>query len=326
MCTRVPLSLWVRGHARAPGAHVLECRFPWKWPRRGQGGGREGRAPRPLPGGARLVSWRGWFGCPSRMRPLALSGLRVVARVSEAHPGSLPPNPSPGREGLGAQRAGFFAARRVDFFVAFRVGDLRAPVLAAAFFVADFFAAFFVARPVVLRAVFFAAVFFAGLLLRVAVFFVAFFAALLRGLDFRAAVLRAVFFAAVFRAVFFAGLLRAAAVFFAAFFVAFRAVDFAALRLAVFFVAFFAVFRAPPVAFFAVFRAPPVAFFAVAFFVADFFADLRAADFLPEPDCLPPPSCLLTVAQAMRSAASSPRPRAFSLSSMCSAWRFCLPV
>src|SRR5690606_33049040 len=196
---------------------------------------------------ARWVSWRGWFGCPSRMRPLALSGLRVVARVSEAHPDSplplgertcsrarracprmpLPvemaearaggrkggtgaeavagrsevgvlawvirvsipdaafgliratcrspgkrsapgfpsPHPSPGREGPGAQRAGFFAVRRVDFFVAFRVGDLRAPVLAAAFFVADFFAAFFVARPVVLRAVFFAAVFFAGLLL-----------------------------------------------------------------------------------------------------------------------------------------------------------------
>src|SRR5690606_26429547 len=52
------------------------------------GGGGEGRAPRPLPGVARLVSWRGWFGCASRMRPLALSGLRVVARVSEAHPGS----------------------------------------------------------------------------------------------------------------------------------------------------------------------------------------------------------------------------------------------
>src|SRR5690606_39724318 len=34
-------------------------------------------------------SWRGWSGCASRMRPLALSGRRVVARVSEAHPGSL---------------------------------------------------------------------------------------------------------------------------------------------------------------------------------------------------------------------------------------------
>src|SRR5690606_40241055 len=115
------------------------------------------------------------------MRPLALSGLRVVARVSEAHPGSLPPNPSPGREGPGAQRAGFFAVRRVDFFVAFWVGDLRAPVLAAAFFVAGFFAAFFVARPVGLRGVFFSAVFFAGLLFRVAVFFFGLFCGLLRG-------------------------------------------------------------------------------------------------------------------------------------------------
>src|SRR5690606_35974095 len=41
---------------------------------------------------------------------------------------------------------------------------------------------------------------------------------------------------------------------------------------------------------------------------------------------LPPPSCLLTVAQAMRSADSSLRPFFFSLSSMCEAWRFCLSV
>jgi hypothetical protein len=34
----------------------------------------------------------------------------------------------------------------------------------------------------------------------------------------------------------------------------------------------------------------------------------------------------LTVAQAMRSAALVERPRFFSDSSMCSAWRFCLSV
>ena len=96
---------------------------------------------------------------------------------------------------------------------------------------------------------------------------------------------------------------------------ALRAVDFRApLPLAVFFVAFFAALLAPP-----------ADFFAADFFV-DFFVALRAPDFLPDPDCLPPPSCLLTVAQAMRSAVSSLRPRSFSLSSMCSAWRFCLSV
>ena len=52
----------------------------------------------------------------------------------------------------------------------------------------------------------------------------------------------------------------------------------------------------------------------------------RAPSLLPEPDCLPPPSCLFTVAQAMRSATSSLRPCSFSLSSLCSAWRFCLSV
>src|SRR5690606_11796144 len=73
--------------SRASGAHVLAAS---RGDGRGaSGGGGEGRAPRPLPGVGRVVSWRGWFGCPSRMRPLALSGLRLVARVSEAHPGSL---------------------------------------------------------------------------------------------------------------------------------------------------------------------------------------------------------------------------------------------
>ena len=40
----------------------------------------------------------------------------------------------------------------------------------------------------------------------------------------------------------------------------------------------------------------------------------------------PPPSCLFTVAQAMRSAVPSLAPRSRSLSSMCSAWRFCFSV
>src|SRR5690606_42160532 len=52
-------------------------------------GRRGGAGAKAVAGVSRLVSWRSWFGCPSRMRPLALSGLRVVARVSEAHPGSL---------------------------------------------------------------------------------------------------------------------------------------------------------------------------------------------------------------------------------------------
>jgi hypothetical protein len=46
----------------------------------------------------------------------------------------------------------------------------------------------------------------------------------------------------------------------------------------------------------------------------------------PEPDFLPPPVCLFTVAQAMRSAVSVLRPRLLADSSMCSACRFCLPV
>ncbi|MBK0014755.1 hypothetical protein, partial [Stenotrophomonas sp. S41] len=62
-------------------------------------------------------------------------------------------------------------------------------------------------------------------------------------------------------------------------------------------------------------------FFAAAFFAGAFFAALR-----PLPLRLPPPSCLLTVAHAMRSAVLSLAPRARSLSSMCSAWRFCLSV
>jgi hypothetical protein len=71
------------------------------------------------------------------------------------------------------------------------------------------------------------------------------------------------------------------------------------------------------VAFFVVFF--PADFFFAAFFVDFFFAALR-----PEPLFLPPLSRLLTVAQAIRSAVSSLRPRSFALSSMCSAWRFCL--
>ena len=82
----------------------------------------------------------------------------------------------------------------------------------------------------------------------------------------------------------------------------------------VFFTAFFvagAVFAA------VFFTAPLLA----AFLAAAFFATLR-----PLPLRLPPPSCLLTVAQAMRSAALSLAPRSRSLSSMCSAWRFCFSV
>lgn len=191
----------------------------------------------------------------------------------------------------GGQRVDFFVARRVDFFTAgLRAGDLRVLVLAVALLALDFFVAFFmaffVARPVLLRVAFFAAAFFAGL--------------------------RLVLRAGVFFVAFFAALLRGA--------------DFRAVVLRVAF--FAAVLR---VAFLAVLlravvlRALPVDFFAVDFLV-DFFVALRAPDFRPEPDCLPPPSCLLTVAQAMRSAASSLRPRSFSLSSMCPAWRFCLSV
>jgi len=73
----------------------------------------------------------------------------------------------------------------------------------------------------------------------------------------------------------------------------------------------------------------------VAFFVADFLAGAFLAAFLlvaffaplrALPLRLPPPSCLFTVAQAMRSAVPSLAPRSRSLSSMCSAWRFCFSV
>ena len=61
------------------------------------------------------------------------------------------------------------------------------------------------------------------------------------------------------------------------------------------------------------------AVFFAAFFV-DFFAARLPVAFFP----FAPPSCLLTVAQAMRSAALLERPFFFADSSMCSAWRFCL--
>ena len=121
------------------------------------------------------------------------------------------------------------------------------------------------------------------------------------------------------------------ALFFVAFFVAFLAAFFVAFLVA-FLVLFFAVFFA---AFFVVF---PVAFFAV-FFEAlpvvpepddealpPFFAAFFPPPFLPLPLFFAPPSCLLTVAQAMRSASSVERPFDFSLFSICSACRFCLPV
>jgi hypothetical protein len=127
-------------------------------------------------------------------------------------------------------------------------------------------------------------------------------------------VLRAAFFA-----VFFVAFLGAFFVVrFATFFVAFFAVDF----FVAFFVAFFAVdfFAAFFVAFFVAFFA--VDFFAaflVAFFAVDFFAAFFVA-FLP----FAPPSRLLTVAHAMRSAASVERPSFFSDASMCAACRRCL--
>ena len=103
----------------------------------------------------------------------------------------------------------------------------------------------------------------------------------------------------------------------------FFAVLLRAVRLAAFFVAFLA---AVFVAFFAAFL---VAVFFAGFFVAllavVLAADLRAV-FRPEPESRPPPLCLLTVAQAIRSASFSDRPCSRSLSSMCSAWRFCLSV
>ena len=50
------------------------------------------------------------------------------------------------------------------------------------------------------------------------------------------------------------------------------------------------------------------------------------ASLLPEPDRLPPPSCLLTVDHAIRSASSSEAPLDRSLCSMCAACRFCFSV
>lgn len=132
---------------------------------------------------------------------------------------------------------------------------------------------------------------------------------------FFAAALRTVFFAARVLAAFFAAALREAAV--PAFL---TAVFFAAvLRAGAFFAAAFLA-----VAFFA------GAFFAavvlvVAFFVADFLAGAFLAAFLlvaflvplrALPARLPPPSCLFTVAQAMRSAVPSLAPRSRSLSSI----------
>src|SRR5690606_14004617 len=159
-----PSPFWVRGHARAPPAR-MSSNAASRGNGRGAGGaeerdGRQGRGRRSKAGVLVQV-------IRVSVPDAALGLIRATCRSpgKRSAPGFPSPHPSPGREGPGAQRAGFFAVRRVDFFVAFRVGDLRAPVLAAAFFVADFFAAFFVARPVVLRAVFFAAVFFAGLLL-----------------------------------------------------------------------------------------------------------------------------------------------------------------
>lgn len=122
---------------------------------------------------------------------------------------------------------------------------------------------------------------------------------------------RAAFFAAVERAAFFAA--RVAAAFFAA---ALRvlAVDFfaGAFFAAVFFAAFFAG-AFPAVLFVAAFFAGAffAAFFTVFFaaFFTVFLAPLRAL-----PLRLPPPSCLFTVAHAMRSAVLSLAPRSRSLS------------
>src|SRR5690606_39226403 len=55
-------------------------------------------------------------------------------------------------------------------------------------------------------------------------------------------------------------------------------------------------------------------------------AAMLSFDPRPEPDFLPPPSSLLTVAQARRSASSLPTPFSRYPSSICSALRFCLSV
>ncbi|KAB7631496.1 hypothetical protein F9K92_06855 [Stenotrophomonas rhizophila] len=116
-----------------------------------------------------------------------------------------------------------------------------------------------------------------------------------------------------------------ATVFFAALFVVFLTAVFAVAFSAAFFAVFVTVFLVafPAAAFGAAFLA--AVFFTAAFFVGEVFAVLAAVLFAL-PRFFPPPSCLLTVAQAMRSAVASLRPRAFSLSSMCSAVRFCLSV
>lgn len=59
------------------------------------------------------------------------------------------------------------------------------------------------------------------------------------------------------------------------------------------------------------------------FFAADF---QEFFFFRPDPERLPPPSCLLIVAQAMRLASSRLRPRSRSVFTMCSAWRCRLSV
>ncbi|WP_157475043.1 hypothetical protein [Lysobacter sp. Root494] len=128
-----------------------------------------------------------------------------------------------------------------------------------------------------------------------------FFAGDLRAVDLRPVDLRALFFVADLRAVFFAGDFR----------VLLRAVFFAGdLR-----VAFFAVFFAGD------FRVD----FLVAFFAGDLRVDFLVAFFAVFLRPRAPPVSLLTVAQPMRSASSSEPPRSRTLSSMCSAWRFCLP-
>jgi hypothetical protein len=63
------------------------------------------------------------------------------------------------------------------------------------------------------------------------------------------------------------------------------------------------------------------------FLFDDFLAGFELFELLrPEPDFFPPPSCLLTVAQARRSDSPLLTPRFSYPSSMCSAFRFCFPV
>ncbi|WP_457318939.1 hypothetical protein [Stenotrophomonas sp. P5_B8] len=186
---------------------------------------------------------------------------------------------------------------------------------------------------VVLRAVF-VATFFVDVL--ATVFFVAallvalragaFFAAVFFTADFFAVLPAAVFFAAVFVV---ADVVAVFFVAFVAFFAAVFVVVFFADVVVVFFAdvdAFFATLLPAAVLFTATFFATFEAVDVLAAFRVAVFADDVVGAFLTGARFLPPPSCLLTVAQAMRSAASSPRPCSFSLSSMCSAWRFCLSV